>query len=152
MRLVKLKVGAKKKKMLTHQVGYSITSPPNCLPRQCPAMGYGYEHLRLPQLKKGRAGIVDPHTHTRQLANFCSHALTRQQQAGRGRRRGNTKQGDNNMRNENEKCPATREHNNLNEQPTRKGTKQRRHSGGGWRGGRAGFKDEYKLPAEVTIN
>lgn len=43
------------------------------------------------------------------------------------------------MRNENEKCPATREHNNLNEQPTRKGqTKQRRHrvGGGGAEGSR----------------
>lgn len=57
------------------------------------------------------------------------------------------------MRNENEKCPATREHNNLNEQPTSKA--KGRERGGGrvvCAGGREGFKDEYKLPAEVKIN
>lgn len=55
------------------------------------------------------------------------------------------------MRNENEKCPATREHNNLNEQPTSK-AKGREGEGSVCGGSRGEFKDEYKLPAEVTIN
>lgn len=58
------------------------------------------------------------------------------------------------MRNENEKCAGNnREHNNLNEQPTRFHlTPSACEEGGGCEGRLLGFQDEYKLPAEVTIN
>jgi len=55
------------------------------------------------------------------------------------------------MRNENEKCPGNnRKHNNLNEQPTKFCFTLCKL--GDCEGSLLGFEDEYKLPAEVTIN